>query len=382
MEMPTRLVPPEPPSLYVHIPFCLSRCSYCAFTSSVLDPHRADSYLDALECECQRRVHCFGNSKPTTLFIGGGTPSCLSLVQLDRLFSFLPMPDHGEATCELNPDSTTPDKLDLLQRVGITRCSFGVQTFSPEGLRLLGRRHDAKTAEKVVKNSLKKDFFSVNVDLITAWPGQSEAVLRSDLARAMDLGVTHISCYNLMVEENSQFSAVMNTAGLEEKPDDEVRRFWDITIDYLTSQGFEHYETSNFAKPGYRCQHNVDIWKGKEYCGLGAAAHSHMHGRRFANTADIDQYNALSMAGKNTEVFSEQLEGEAKARECAVFWFRLIEGIDIGEFRQRTGYDLFALYKEELPRLIADGIVEKENSMVRIAKQYHPVLDAVLVDLI
>ncbi len=382
MEIVPRPSPPEIPSLYVHIPFCLSRCSYCAFTSSVLDPHRADLYLEALESEWHRRAACFGIHSPTTLFIGGGTPSCLSLVQLDRLFSFLPMPDNGEATCELNPDSTTLEKLDLLRSAGINRCSFGVQTFSPQGLRLLGRRHDADTAHNIVKNTCKSGFFSVNVDLITAWPGQSESVLRSDLARAVDLGVTHISCYNLMVEENSQFSAVMKMAGLEEKPDDEVRRFWDITIDYLASQGFEHYETSNFAKPGSRCQHNVDIWKGKQYCGLGAAAHSHLHGRRFANTSDIAQYIAFSAAGKNTEVFSEQLEGEAKARECAVFWLRLVEGVDTDEFNQRTGYDFFSLYKDELPRLFDSGILEKENSMVRIAKQYHPVLDAVLVDLI
>ncbi len=370
------------PGLYVHIPFCRSRCSYCAFVSGEYRSERADAYIAALKNELALRIGCLRGGMPGTLFIGGGTPSCLDYSQFERLFSFLPMPENGEATCELNPDSTDMRKLALLREAGINRVSFGVQTFSPGGLSLLGRRHDAETARKRIVEAVQAGFFSVNIDFITAWPGQSLECLRRDLLEAVNLGVTHISCYNLMIEEESGFHRVMGERGLVRKDEDEVRVFWDETVSVLERHGFEQYEISNFARPGYCCRHNVDTWKGKEYLGIGVSAHSHIRGERFANTSNIERYIALLGNGELAESFSERLGGEEKARECAVFWFRMMDGIDSREFLERTGVDLFSLYARELPSLVERGIVVIEGPVVRIRREYHPVLDSILIDLV
>ncbi len=377
-----------PPGLYVHIPFCLSRCAYCAFVSNIYNAEATDAYIDALAVELSLRSACFEGRKPVNLFIGGGTPSCLTVRQLDKLLSILPIPENGaEATCEMNPDSVDADKLRLLRDRGITRCSFGVQTFSPEGLAMLGRRHGAAAAREKIELAAGMGFASINIDLITAWPEQTEECLREDLRTAVELGANHISCYNLILEEESSFYEVMTLLGVQEKEDGEVRRFWDIADERLTEAGFEHYETSNFAKPGFRCQHNVDTWKGKDYLGIGVAAHSHIRSRRFANCHNVSEYIQAGREEKLLEVFSEQLEFEDKARECAVFWLRLAEGIDCREFFERTGYDLLDLYRNVFPDMVERGLLEYVEdggvvSKVRVGRKYQPVLDSVLVDLI
>lgn len=373
------------PGLYVHIPFCLSRCSYCTFASGLYNADLADRYLEALANELARWNIFDSTHPPSTVFIGGGTPSCPSINQMQKLLSLLPLPDKGnEATCELNPDSVENEKLALLKASGCTRCSFGVQTFSQKGLRLLARRHDAKTAIDRVRRAVEMGFDSINLDLITAWPGQTFDELIFDLRMAVDLGVTHISCYNIMYERGSLFYNLLYNNKLEEKNDGETAMFWRHTEEFLERSGFVHYETSNFARPGFQCRHNINTWKGKEYLGIGASAHSHIAGRRFANTTDTAEYVDTLLKGKSAEVFSECLSPKEKARETAVFWLRLFDGIDYTEFRERTGYDLFELYGEELAILLRAGTVatSDDRQKVFVPKKYQSVLDSILVDLV
>lgn len=373
------------PGLYVHIPFCLSRCSYCAFVSTIYDENIADSYIDALGRELSLHGIFSSACRPSTLFIGGGTPSSLTTAQLRTLLEVLPFPaGGGEATCELNPDSANDDKLRLLADFGVNRCSFGVQTFSERGLRLLGRRHDADTAEKAVAAAVKMGFRSVSIDLITAWPGQTVEELRSDMARAVDLGITHISCYNLMVEEESSFYNILVNNELSEKSDDEYRVFWDCADEVLAMAGFAHYETSNFCRPGFACRHNVDTWKGCDYVGIGLAAHSHLGGKRFANGGDMGDYVERVKHGRMPAVFSEELPPEDKAKECAVFWLRLFEGVDVEEFSRRTGYGFFDLYRGIAEDLLGRGLLEQspDGKKVFVPKKYQPVLDSILIELV
>lgn len=378
---------PDPPSLYVHIPFCLSRCAYCTFTSGLYDTSLADAYLDAVQMELDLRCGAASDYAPPTLYVGGGTPSCLSVRQLTKLMAILPMPvASGEATLEFNPDSASPSKLDLVRQHGFNRCSFGVQTFSPEGLRLLDRRHDAECAKTALRAAVAAGFSSVSLDLITAWPGQTLACLRDDLRQALDLGVRHISCYNLMVDPEGSFPQRLRAFGRTEMDEDTVRKYWDVTVEYLSRHGFEQYEVSNFALPGHACRHNIAIWKGKEYHGIGAGAHSHIDGRRFANFNDVGAYIRAVNAGEAHEEFEERLPAKEKAKECAVFWLRLAEGIDTAEFRERTRFGFFDLYADELPPLLAQGYLEEitihGRRRVRIAPRCLPLLDAVLVDLV
>ena len=373
------------PGLYVHIPFCLSRCGYCAFVSSLYSSELADAYLTILDREMRFRHDVFASSQPSTLFIGGGTPSCLSSSQLQTLLAMLPFPkEGGEATCELNPDSVDQNKLELLRKYGVNRCSFGVQTFSEQGLRLLGRRHDAATAIGRIGEAKKIGFSSLSLDLINGWPGQTPEEWKEDLRKTVDLGVQHISCYTLILEEGSKSFAALSALTLEDDSGERARDFWEMTHDILAAAGFVQYETSNFALPGYACQHNVHTWQGKEYLGVGVAAHSYLGGRRFANTDLVDAYLACNFITNACEIYSERLEPEARAKECAVFWLRLFEGIDAVEFKERTGFDFFALYRNELPGLLQQGILEcdKNKTRIRISERYQPILDSVLVDLV
>ncbi len=369
----------QPPGLYVHIPFCLSRCGYCAFTSSIYDENRADAYIEALRCELSTRSVFDKTTLPSTLFIGGGTPSVLTPAQLGRFFSYLPMPAAGgEATCEMNPDSATEEKLALLRDAGINRISFGAQTFSEQGLRMLGRRHNAEQIAEVAATASRLGFSRINIDLINGYPGQSEEALLEDLRRAIGLGVDHVSSYNFILEEDAPgYAALSALAG--EEDEEWGRRCWEVTEEWLCVRGgFHHYEVSNFARPGGECAHNVAIWRGGEYLGIGASACSYLSGRRCGNTTHVGEY----VAGNNSGAWSECLDGEAAARECAVFWLRLYEGIDLEIFRRRTGRDFFDLYSTQAESLIANGVMECQGGRIRILPEYMPILDAFLVDLV
>lgn len=376
------------PGLYVHVPFCLSRCIYCTFSSRIYHPDLADAYIDALCCEVAAKSLQPDRFAPSSLFIGGGTPSCLSLAQLKKLLSCLPMTKpSGEATIELNPDSCDADLLDLLLERGFTRCSFGVQTFDKDGLVFMRRRHTAKKAAEAVSMAKKKGFSSVNIDLITAWPGQTLTILRDDIARAAELGITHLSCYTMMIEPDGKFQRMLEALGKKEKDDIEARVFWDVTNEMLAHFGFYRYEVSNFALPGFECRHNLAIWKGGEYHGLGPSSHSHIDGRRFSNFENVEEYVRAIRENRTTEQFSEQLNGMAKARECAVFWLRLTEGVLLADFQEKTGYDFFELYKVELPALLAAGmlaLVDGRNGekYIRVPEHSVPLLDSVLVELV
>lgn len=370
--------------LYVHIPFCASRCHYCTFVSNTYEENLADAYLNALQAE----IAATAASIPrfSTLFVGGGTPSALSSRQLDKLLAMLPRDGAKEITVEANPESASDEKLRLLRDGGVTRISLGVQTFSPQGLELLGRPHDPATARERVAQAVGMGFHSVNMDLIAGWPTQSEFSLREDLTTAADLGVTHLSCYDLIHTRGSALSRMMRSRGLCAQTESEARDFWDLAERLLEDRGFTHYEISNYCRPGYPCRHNLDIWKGGRYVGVGVAAHSHVDNKRSWNNADITAYIADIGAGRSTVEGFETLEPEAKARETAVFWLRLAEGIDAGEFAAVTGRSLEQLYTNELPRLLGAGVLEwhpqGEKRFLRLTKQGYPIADAALVDMV
>ncbi|MCD8138727.1 MAG: radical SAM family heme chaperone HemW [Planctomycetaceae bacterium] len=371
------------PSLYIHIPFCLSRCGYCAFVSGGYDADRADAYLERTAWEMRERA-VFQLALPSTIFIGGGTPSALSLRQLERLFSLVPTPENdGEITCEMNPDSATEDKLRCVRDAGVNRISFGVQTFSPAGLRLLGRRHGVKEAVLAVETARRVGFSRISIDLINGYPGQTDADVAEDCRQALGLGVDHVSCYNFILEEDApEYARLAAAAG---EPDEERdRRFWDTVESWLCGMGgLHHYEISNFARKCEECRHNLAIWRGGEYWGIGLAACGYLGGRRYGNTTDLATYLEGESVGA-IESWSERLTGEAAARERAVFWLRLYEGVDLARFRRETGYDFAALYGGRIEQSIRDGVMEylDSGSRIRVAPAFMPVLDAILVDLV
>ena len=377
-------MPDATPSLYVHIPFCRSRCPYCSFASGGYEANLADAYLDALSRELSQRG-VFDSISPSSIFIGGGTPSCLSLKQCEKLLRQLrfssPVP---EITCEINPDSASREKLRLLRDSGVNRCSFGVQTFSEKGLRLLGRRHNAAKARKAVETAVLLGFSEISLDLMFAWPGQDKKSFLQDLKQAVSLGITHLSCYQLTLEEDSRFYNDLSKNNIHEINADHNREFWDTAEQVLREDGFEHYETSNYCRPGHVCRHNVAIWKGGNYLGIGSAAHSHLENRRFANVSDAEKYIAALTEDRLPEVFSETLNPEAKAKECAIFWLRLFEGVEMEEFKTRTGFDFRELYAGTLPGLLERGWLEfsEGGKRIRVGEKHQPILDSILVELV
>ncbi len=372
----------DAPGLYVHIPFCRSRCGYCTFTSNVYSAEMADRYITAL----QHEITAKDITEPSTVFIGGGTPTMLSLEQLDRLLSALPpSSSETEFTCEVNPDTATREKLSLLKSYGVNRLSFGVQTFSPDGLRLLGRCHDDRTAKAAVELASDMAFHAINLDLIHGWPGQDTASLIHDLEQAVTLGVNHLSTYSLILDESApRYDVFAKLFGSDETDSERFAEFFQISHEFLTNRGFEHYETSNYAKPAYACRHNRNIWRGGEYWGVGLSAHSHRSGRRFANTETMNKYLENAGDPARLEVFSETLDSECKARETAVFWLRLYEGIELERFYRQTGFDFWNLYQDMAPGLLNKGWLEisPDKRFIRVPLQYQPILDTVLVDLV
>ncbi len=372
------------PSLYVHIPFCLSRCGYCAFISGSYDADVADVYLTRVEQELRHRNTFNGSIRPSTIFIGGGTPSALSPKQLQRLLSFLPLPvDGGEVTCEMNPDSASEEKLRIAHDYNINRLSFGVQTFSPAGLRFLGRRHGVEEAVQAIETARRIGFRRISIDLINGYPGQSEADVAEDCRQAIDLGLEHVSCYNFILEEDAPGYARL-AAAIGEPDDDRDRRVWDVVETWLCGRGgLNHYEISNFARKGEECRHNLAIWRGGEYVGVGLAACGYRDGRRYGNTADMQTYLDGRIVA-DIEAWSERLEGEAAARERAVFWLRLYEGVELSRFREETGHDFLSLYAGRIEAYLRDGVMEylDGGTRLRVAPAWMPVLDAILVDLV
>ena len=378
---------PALPGLYVHIPFCASRCRYCSFVSNLYDMNLVNRYLDALHKELAYHTEAL-SAGISTLFIGGGTPNILTLQQITSLLSrFQKQYTAEEFTIECNPDSLSREKLSLFYQYGVNRLSIGAQTFDPDGLQLLGRRHTADAAKKAITHAFETGFTSVSLDLIIAWPGQTQKMLIQDIKTALSLGITHISCYNLIVEEDTAIFPDFASGALVEKTDDEAREFWDISETYLMENGFDHYEISNFAKPGKQCKHNVNCWKGLDYIGIGAAAHSHWRGARFANHAPLESYLACLENNQSAKYFNECLDREAKAREGATLWLRMKDGINIEEFAARFGISIFDLYPVEVSRLLDLGLLElqtaKEGKLyLHLSAEAYPNADLVLVDLV
>lgn len=372
-----------PTGLYIHLPFCLSRCGYCTFVSRVYDSGLADAYLDALENEMRQRAYFSPSFLPESIFIGGGTPSCLDVTQLERLLQLLPQPVIGEATCEVNPDSCSEEKLRLLQEYGVNRISFGVQTFAERGLRLLQRRHDAAMAIRAVELAVAMKFASVSVDLIHGWPGQTEKELLGDLSISVDLGIRHLSNYALIVDADAAaYTTYRSLLGGDEIDGELGRRYWEKIEEFLEIKEFKHYETSNFCQEGYACRHNVAIWRGGEYLGVGLGACSHIAGERFANTVDMEEYIQCSTLQGGAIAYRETLEREEKARECAVFWLRLFDGVELEAFRAKTGVAFSELYEDVLPGLLKEGVMQMDAERVWVAREYQPLLDSVLEQLI
>lgn len=354
--------------LYIHIPFCERKCSYCAFYSFSKPWKNVDAFFQGLEKEIKNLPADFF---PTTVFIGGGTPNALTASQLEGLCTFISkavdLSGLQEFSGEVNPGILDSGKLAALRAGRVNRLSIGVQSFDSKCLETLGRIHTAEQAESTFRLARAAGFKNIGLDLMFGVPGQTMQMLEADLDQALALGPEHISIYNLMYEGGTPLT-LRNPEKLDE---DLEREMYDRIRARLKAAGFVHYEISNFAKPGFECRHNLLYWSGGEYIGCGPAAHSHWKGVRWANVSDLDDYCAN---GPRRE-FEETLDPDAKERETLVMGLRLLEGVDVSP-------GLFEKQQRCFRTLEKDGLLVIDGSRIRLTEEALFVSDAVFAELV
>ena len=359
----------RPRAAYVHIPFCAHKCGYCDFASLAGVDHLAGRYLDALEREFEMVLTT--PQRVDTIFVGGGTPTRLDVCGLERLVGminrWLKLSPGGEWTVEANPGTLDEAKAELLKAGGVNRVSLGAQSFQPQLLLQLERNHAPGEVERAVE-IVRPRFARWSLDLIFGVPGSSLAQWEEDLSRALDLGVSHLSCYGLVYEKGTNLWKERQ-AGQVQPIDEELERaMYAHTIDRLTGLGWMMYEISNFARPGDESRHNLVYWSNDAYYGFGVGAARYIGGVRAVNTRDLKAYLRRIEAGEEAIGPVERLDDEARARETAMLMLRrTVRGIEREDFRLRTGFDLDRLVGDTIERFERRGFLEDDGERVRLS---------------
>lgn len=373
--------------LYVHIPFCKSRCIYCGFYSSTL-LNLQDRYVDAVcrEMRLRRNSPDDGHDSPriSTVYIGGGTPSQLSLGNIRRLmtcvFNTYDIDADAEITMECNPEDVTGEFVTTLRELRINRISMGAQTFSDERLHFLGRRHTARRVVDAVDELLKAGIYNISIDLMFGFPGQTSEQWNEDIRQALGLCVSHISAYSLTYEEGTPLQRLLAQKRVTEIDEETSRAMYYTLIDHLASAGYEHYEISNFAKPGMHSRHNSAYWQGVPYIGIGAAAHSFdLHSRRW-NIADIKRYIS---GAEHDDVPHEQecLDEKTIYNESVFLSLRTMDGVDISRAGQTFGQEYKDYLMNNAKRHIDTGMLTLHDDTLRLSRQGLFISDSIMSDL-
>jgi len=355
----------EPLGLYVHIPFCRRKCYYCDFVSFPGREDAWDAYLDAVLTEARLYDNVLQKHSVDTIFIGGGTPSLLSPAQVGKLISGLKDTCNWigqEVTIEANPETLDEEKIARYAANGVNRLSIGLQTHEDAILAAIGRRHTWKDFECAYR--ISREYFSnINADTIFALPGQTVQGFIQTLCRLIDLKVPHISCYALKLEEGTRLAAEF--CGIDEYDD---RAMYHAAVKLLKNAGYTHYETSNFALPGYECLHNLKYWMGGEYLGLGAAAHSYLIGstnERHANTGSLEDYLRMVGEGIRPVAQTDMLSPNDELTEYLMLRLRLAGGIDAADYAVRFGRDFFSRFEGPVARCKSAGLITVDDLGIR-----------------
>lgn len=358
-------------NLYIHIPFCQRICIYCDFyvtTARKLQGEFTEALLEEIGLVAER----FPEASPETIYFGGGTPSILSEDSLkkinDRIRSSLDVSPSAEVTIECNPNNLTLEKLKTFQKMGIKRLSVGVQSFLDNELRFLTRNHTALQAREGLQNARDAGFTNVSLDLIFGLPGQSPDQWEQNIAAAIEFEPEHISIYNLTVEERTHLFKLVSQKKIQ-MPDENVElNMFHTTIEILTKAGYEHYEISNYAKPGYRSKHNSSYWTGNHYLGLGPSAHSFDGSHRWWNVKDINKYRQCLLEDRKLPIDDqEELTGQQKIMEAVFLGLRRYEGIEIKKFEKLYGIGFLSLFKKPLQEL--SSFIVNDGQTVRLSDQ-------------
>lgn len=362
--------------IYIHVPFCRSKCFYCDFNSYSGKDRLAGPYFDALFSEIKERSRIIGERTVRTIFIGGGTPSYVEphyISELLELCSQCFKIDTGaEISMESNPGTLDIDKLKLYRKAGINRLSIGLQAWQDRLLSEIGRIHRIRQYVENFEAAAEAGFDNINTDLIFGLPAQSLEDWQETLENVVRLGkgsgLRHLSCYSLQIEDGTEFGRRLENGSLKPADDDLDRSMYRYAVDFLSDNGYKQYEISNFAEPGFECRHNLIYWKAREYAGFGVGAHSYLNKVRFSDPVDIMEY--ISWVNTNVDIANkhnvawrpcgevEYIGNSEAMSEYMILGLRLTEGVSSLEFNNRFGVTLQTVYGNKLEKLISEGLIE------------------------
>ncbi len=388
--------------LYIHIPFCVKKCNYCDFLSFGMEDERLadmpcrptrqlpipDMYVEALcrEIRWYGRQNRFRHRPVISVFFGGGTPSLMCEAQIFRVMAELRenfiIRRNAEITMEANPGTLTPGKLKQMCFCGVNRLSLGLQSTSDRELKLLGRIHNYGAFLQSFKWAREAGFENINVDLISAVPEQTVVSYRKSLEQIIALGPEHISAYSLIIEPGTLFETMMQEGKLRLPEEEEERKMYHLTQSCLSRAGYERYEISNYASPGFECRHNMGYWQGRDYLGLGLGASGFIDGCRFSNTTNMKDYLTLENGAQGWYSETEHLSRKAKMEEFMFLGLRLLRGVSEKAFYQKFDEKIMAVYGEAICKNETYGLLLRRNGRLRLTERGLDLANMVMADFI
>jgi putative oxygen-independent coproporphyrinogen III oxidase len=369
--------------IYIHIPFCIKRCNYCDFYSTIKIGY-IDEYLKSLDKEIEIRADYLKNQLIETIYFGGGTPSILEANKIEKVLKSIrrsfTIANNTEITMEVNPDDSNKEYFEQAKSFGINRISIGVQSFDDKMLKLMGRRHNSKQAYECIESAIKADIHNISIDLIYGLPGLNIKSWNSAIKKAVELPIKHLSAYHLTYEKGTSFYKSLMEGSFTKIDENDSWRQFELIHNLASASNFEHYEISNFAKKGYYSKHNSNYWNGSFYLGLGPSAHSFNGNTRNWNYSNLNKYiNSINL-NKTTNI-SEELTITDKANEYLLTGLRTNIGIDFEYYKKKFGENANKILKDGFEKYLVSKHAKKRNNFGYLTLKGWFISDKIIADL-
>ena len=369
--------------IYIHVPFCKSRCIYCDYFTSTNEVEM-DRYVHALCKEIKLRKAELTHDTIKTIYFGGGTPSRLHRSHIERIFETIflnyKVQSQAEITIEANPDDLSNGYVEILRELPFNRISIGIQSFDDQELQFLSRRHNSQAAIESVMCCQEKGFDNISIDLMYGLPNQTLEIWQSNLEKARQLNIQHISAYHLVYEDKTRLYSLLKAGKVNPVDEDISLEMFEMLLSKLKEDGFVHYEVSNFAKEGFVSQHNSSYWKGEKYMGLGPSAHSFDGDHRWWNVSSLPKYiNGINNGEPDFEM--EDIDLAKKYNEYLITGLRTMWGIDVEELRTKFGNDKYEYFFKNAEKYFNLNYLEKDNTKVTLSHKGIFIVDGIVSDL-
>ncbi len=370
--------------LYVHIPFCVSKCNYCDFNSFKLNKELKDRYIKDLKKEMILYKDEFREKEITSIFLGGGTPSILESEEIKEIFFYIKsnfnIKKDAEITIECNPGTLSKEKLITMKDLGINRLSIGLQATQESHLRYIGRIHTYEEFVKNYKEALDIGFKNINIDLMYALPNQNFDEWKDSLEKIVKLNPSHISAYSLILEEGTKLHDMYEKNEFEMIDEDTDIKMYNYTINYLKDNGYNQYEISNYSKSGFECNHNILYWKCNHYIGLGPGASGYINNYRYNNLESLNDYHEKLLNNEKPIDFIDELTIEDKIQEKIFMGLRMNEGIKFIEFKNEFDLDFKLRFKDVLKRLKENKLIIEDEFGIKLTQDGREISNSVFIE--